>query len=300
MKSSSRGIAVIMLFCIALVSAPAQALDMSVGAIGWISEWRPFFFPEFNKPGFATYDTLDASDGKTMGGPKPLVGPVIGINFSPRWGITATGTVGKYDTVEKKYSGLSAGTAFSGKNEIKATKFDLDSTVNFNINQTFKIFAGIKVFNYGFEETRVIDVGPDRVTYGVEGEMNGGALGLGIGVSFRLVGNLFVLANASANLIGGDFVYKEKNYSAIPAEPVIQIVRPEKDLTTGTSGSWGGNGTLAFAYYVESWSTTFSLGARGQFIKYKFSDDSFSKLGFTNTMDAFYGITFSAVYSFEI
>jgi len=290
-----------MLCLVSLAAVPAHALDMSVGAIGWLSEWRPFFFPAFNEPGFASYDSIEKSGEKTMGEPKPLIGPVLGINFSPRWGLTMTGTYGDYGPVKKTYSGMASAIDFNGTNEIKASKLDVDATVNYNLTSVFKIFTGIKVFRYGFEEKRDIyeSASTIHISYGVKGEMSGLMLGLGIGTTFRLFGNLYMLANVSANLLGGDAYYKETHYSQ-SGVPVATVVRPNKDIRDGNAGSWGGNGTIALAYYAESWSTTFTLGVRGQFIKYKISNKNLEQVGLTNKLDAFYGITFSAVYSFEL
>lgn len=153
----------------------------------------------------------------------------------------------------------------TGSNTITNTRYDSDLICNYRISNYFKIFAGAKYIGFTWEE---------------DGKHQALGPGAGISTVFPVGGNFFILGYFSG-----------------------MYLRGQEDGAKGSSYSvktneYGGNASLSLAYYIQSASTTISLGGRYQQLKIKYDNN---ESGMTpDSMSKFYGVTLSAVYSFNI
>jgi len=135
---------------------------------------------------------------------------------------------------------------------------DSDIALNYRLNNYFKIFAGAKYMSYTMPDFDHSSAGP----------------GAGISAVLPIGGNFFILGNVSCLYLWG----KEDS-------------RGEKS----DFNEYGANSSISLAYYIDSASTTISLGGRYQyFVTDSDIPDS------TNITHQFYGVTLSANYSFSI
>ncbi len=151
-----------------------------------------------------------------------------------------------------------------GKSE-KIDRFDSDTALNYSINRYVKLFGGAKFMGYTMPQNSFSHM----------------ALGpaLGIGVTLPLTDSLFVLWNASGAFLFGK--HKEEDDSGI---------RIKSDYNEP-----GLNTNLSLAWYIESASTTITLGFRYQRFNTYYEED-----GWSDMTHQFYGATLSAVYAFEL
>jgi len=147
-----------------------------------------------------------------------------------------------------------------GNDDSKLSRYDSDLALNYSITRYMKIFGGVKFMGYTWDEGDHYGVGPAA----------------GVGFTLPVSDSLFLLWNFS-----GMYAFaKEKGNQT------------GEDYRTNAREP-GVNTTLSLAYYIESASTTISLGGRYQWFKilYDKDDSGTSEL-------QFYGATLSAVYSF--
>ncbi|HNX23893.1 MAG TPA: hypothetical protein PKG60_07565 [Spirochaetota bacterium] len=98
----------------------------------------------------------------------------------------------------------------------------------------------------------------------------------GISAVFPLSNDFFLIGNLGGFYLWGNEENSGSGYSK-----------------TSKSKDYGLNSTLSIAYYINSASTTISLGGRYQYLKMDYEDQD-------TTDTKFYGITLSATYSFSI
>lgn len=151
------------------------------------------------------------------------------------------------------------------------TRYDSDTSLNYAINKYLKIFAGYKYM--GFEW--------DNEMGGGSGSHKGMGSGLGIALTAPISKTLFLLFNISGLYILGE----EKQENFWPGRP------NRSDLT-----ETGVNSTLSLAYYIQEISTTLALGFRTQYVKIDYKENDYA----SDANMTFYGVTLSAVYSFDI
>ncbi len=152
----------------------------------------------------------------------------------------------------------------SNNSSIDLSRYDSDLTLNYRISSYFKIFAGAKYFGFTWP-----------------GGGKHAALGPGTGISsiFPIGGDFFILAYISGlYLMGNENGDTSRNYDVKTKE-------------------YGGNGSISLAYYIPTTSTTISLGGRYQqlWINYEEHPE-----GIENSLSKFYGVTVTAVYTFNI
>ena len=176
--------------------------------------------------------------------PAFLYGPALSLGFNPKWKLSAVFLYGEYDII-------------ANNDQDKFDRYDLDVALNYIINDTFKIFGGGKFM--GFD-------------YPGGGHFAGGP-GIGVGTTFNLYGNFYLLGNLSLIFLYGVHD-SENNFYELAI-----------------------NSSLSLAYYIDPISTTISLGFRYQFLKTWYEDENTSMDNFTSH---FYGVTLSAVFSFNI
>jgi len=142
-------------------------------------------------------------------------------------------------------------------------RYDSDLTLNYRISNYFKLFAGAKYMGFTW------DPGTHR------------AIGPGVGVSavFPVGNDFFLLGYISGMYLKGNEDENERDYS-------------EK------TNEYGGNASLSLAYYIPDASTTISLGGRYQQLKIDYIDPDTTNV--SDSMSRFYGVTLTAVYTFNI
>jgi len=145
-------------------------------------------------------------------------------------------------------------------NEIN--RVDSDISLNYVINNYLKVFGGLKAMGYYFDNGRHQSIGP----------------ALGVGLTIPIVGNYYFLGNISGMYNYGEH-QDEDNESGNERRSIIR--------------EYGFNSTVSLAYYIESASTTVSIGGRYQYFR-----DDYELEQSEDTDLRFYGITLSVVYSF--
>jgi len=145
-------------------------------------------------------------------------------------------------------------------------RIDSDTVINYSVNKYFRIYAGFKYMGYDFSMGEHFGYGP----------------GAGIGAILPVTQQFFLMAN-----ISGMYLWSTEK---------------EDDNGSGISTSedyheTGFNTSITAAYFIPAASVTLSLGFRYQFFKTEPDDSSSPKSSSDLT---FYGVTFSAVYSFDI
>ena len=145
----------------------------------------------------------------------------------------------------------------------KIDRYDSDTALNYSINRYIKVFTGPKFMGYYIKGSSFshMAIGP----------------ALGIGLTLPVSDSLFVLWNASGALLFGKHKDgKDDGEKSAYKEP-------------------GLNTNLSLAWYLESMSTTVSLGFR-----YQLFGTYYDREGFGDMTHQFYGITLSAVYAFAL
>jgi hypothetical protein len=142
-------------------------------------------------------------------------------------------------------------------------RFDLDTTLSYKLFRYMKIFSGVKYMGYGSGNLLHHSAGP----------------GIGLGLIIPLRGNLFMLGNVSLMYLRGKHNEDGDN------EPDIHFTITEK----------GYNLTISLAYYFENASTTLAFGYRYHYFHIDYETEILNAMEMT-----FYGLSFSAIYSFEL
>ncbi len=209
---------------------------------------------------YAQMDFVDDSNMEME--PAFLYGPLLNISFLENWGVSFVVLYGKVKSKEEE-------------DGFELKRIDSDTLLNYNFNKYFKIFTGCKYMSYAWGGS---DDGGIHYSVGP---------GLGLGVTLPLGGNFYLLGNFSGVYLWGK--HKEDSSSSEEEEG-----RPDWETDMVERGF---NTKLSFAYYISAASTSINLGFRYQYSKFIYKDStSYSE----DSAYMFYGITLSAVYSFEI
>ncbi len=251
-----------------LLKGKAQAASMTIGPYGYYAWWNPFFKKWIEGKGdqfIFPNDTLSFNRKFEMK-QAPLYGGVFGIAFSEKWSFMNVFIMGKYITksshFEQAITVLYSSPYFLRRNQ-NTFKYDLDSTLNYNIKSFFKFFIGFKYQHYNFKQNRSINqltiqtsFYPTYIIYEGKIEYHGLGGGLGFGFNVNLVENLYLLWNISILyqkplMRGRKWKFMYSNGSIMPLNTIATI-----DLDYN---SLGGNSTLSFAYYIPAASITITL-----------------------------------------
>jgi len=153
----------------------------------------------------------------------------------------------------------------SGSDSIDLNRYDSDLTINYRISNYLKLFAGAKYMGF---------------TWDPSGKHQALGPGAGISTVFPLGNDFFLLGYLSGMYLKG----KEEDTKGQKYEV--------------KTNEYGGNASLSLAYYIQDASTTISLGGRYQQLKIDYVDSS--KVITPNSMSRFYGVTLTAVYTFNL
>jgi len=193
-----------------------------------------------------------------------MYGPILSLKLNNDFNLTFVYLYGKFDM------------RVEGDEKYKLTRRDSDFALNYRLNDYFKIFTGIKYIGWSFT------VPPN--TY----KSDGYGPGIGLSVTYPIVENLFLLANISGIYLWGTAKFED----------------PTLGVHSGGYNEYkeyGINSNLSIAYYINSVSTTVSLGGRFQYLKSDYFPFKFAfETMFADQTNKFYGITLTATYSFSI
>lgn len=148
---------------------------------------------------------------------------------------------------------------FDTDTNVTYRRYDSDTSLSYRLGSYFKVFAGLKYMAYRIE------------VEGMTMKMDSLGPAAGISLTLPLVYNFFAIANISGMYMSSEFSSSGEDFS---------------------SKTYGGNTTVALAYYIAPASVTLNVGYRYQYIKY-YGDDMDSK-------HDIYGVTASATYSFSL
>jgi len=152
-----------------------------------------------------------------------------------------------------------------GSETMLIKRYDSDLALNYRITDYFKLFLGCKYAGF---------------TWGTDGRHQAIGPGAGISAVIPVGWDFFILGNVSGLYLWGE----EGGGKATDSD--------------ASAREYGFNSNLSLAYYISGASTTISLGGRFQQLHidyYKTEGEAFP-----DNTSRFYGVTLTAVYSFNI
>ncbi|MCU0847790.1 MAG: hypothetical protein MUD12_07865 [Spirochaetes bacterium] len=289
------------IFFASLPQIHVQAADLSLGAVSWYAWWVTPFNKEIKGGAQNASKGIDVN----MNNSNVLYGPVMSIKFNDMWNVSALFVFSPHGGYGARSDFLAAnvndfsefdvylnskfGTSYMPVlveavrvNVHYIKRYDLDLTADCWLNKSFKIFFGFKYQGYKMlGDMAVVFLNPQPIpglskTMYSKYHLFGG--GLGIGTTIHLVDSLFLVGNLSGFLLEGLTFFKHESF---------------REQRNGTS-TYGTNGNLSFAYYIEDARTTLSLGYRAQVNWYGKPDLSHDSV--TNT-GLFHGLMLSVIYT---
>ncbi len=326
---------IVILICTALLVfniIPARAAGMKIGGAVWYSWWDSIYVRD-HFSGRSDPMTVK-SDYKIN--PAPLYGPALSFDINRKWSINAIFIYGCHFRPEGRFYNIfqNSPSLPLKRNSLSAgvEKYDLDTTITWAVYSYVKLFLGMKYQGYGIDMSGLA-VAPGSVTKYLSGRQVTSSFGpgLGIGVTIPIVGNFFILGNASgvylrsswnlhSSSIGyGDFV--------VPGFSEHYTINYFKAKTSARFNVGGLNTGISLGYVFQKASITISLGGRYQLLKFFLADLESRVFNITNpvnqtaalyhtivyaliyqsqvkktldsTLDHFYGLTFSVIYSLD-
>jgi hypothetical protein len=154
-----------------IFSSTTHALDISIGASAWYSWWK------FEDVGYPSSEEPDID-------PTLLYGPVLAINFSPTWSLTAVFLYGEYEMDT------------SGDDPQDIKRYDSDTALNYSLNRYIKAFGGFKYMGYDWDNG-------DHISYGPA---------LGLALTLPLIDNFYLLLNVSGVYLWGTHTEENETY----------------------------------------------------------------------------------------
>ncbi len=263
----------------------SEAADLSLG----ITSYYVFYEPYWQK----IY-----SDFKIE--PAFLTGPIVNLSFCDNWNLSFLFV---YSIKQFSASYTDSGTHIPGasadtgdyyiKYRSDVARYDASLALGYSFKKYYRIFGGIKSA-YTLTENEINIKESSNVT-NVNSSFNYNSsntplgLALGGGFSIPVSESMYISAN-------GSLLY---SVSELRITTVETIERPDIDENKLYDyHGYGGNATLQLSYPVSSINTTFSLGGRYE-ILYMIADAA-DPFGVSGESDRYYGIIFSAIYTFQL
>lgn len=312
--------AIIGISFILLAPEAYATVDLSIGGTAWYIWWKPAWADAkattraYNK-GAAIFqeDSHDFSPSSNA-----MAGPIISLGFLERWSLQTVFTIGRLQfnsngiSKDMLIASAGGGIAPSFKKYTRdVLKWDSDTSIGCSVHRMVKIFAGFKHQGYRYNENLknllFIPGDPNLFNRALTDDVRSYGGGLGIGLSIPVVADFYIMTSISGLALWSfeQIAVKQSEsliYSTISGMDVLFLF-PQK----GHYFSYGGSASLSLAYNIEKINTTLSLGGRYQIL---FNLQNYSKHNlFYNDVamniidrqyDHFFGITFSAIYTFHI
>ena len=288
---------IVALVCM-LVSVPAFAMDVMLGAKAGYYAWRPFY----KELGASGMDDIDYGAGVPAG-------PIVSLLFSPDLTFSLAGLAGRQSTHwQAVFSDFDASQEVSGGYYFDVLRVDVDSALSYRLSDNFKLFAGYKLLylSADYKHTEIRTSIPGRVPEEIDIQdvnivtpFHGPALG--VGISLPLSDRVFVSTNASMLYMVGildqkrgvRYVDHNDGSSFDGLERKTSSMMPK--LRTE---QFGLNVEPAIGFNPGEGMPVISLGLRFQWLRVHFTErnEDFGGPGWMN--DYLYGVFVSAVYMF--
>jgi len=260
--------------CISIIPYKAYAIDMSVGATTWVAFGDRYDDVKENR---------ERESNSYAFAPTFLFGPVMSVKLSDEFNLTFVYLYGKFE-----YKETFEGSIGLANQDIKskAERNDSDIAINYNINNYFRAFAGIKYMSYKIDLS--VDLAGDTYTNNSKHI----SLGPGFGFSGTLpVGyNFFLLGTVS-----GFYLFSKgetfKDYQIYTSSLLPMTIKVGYN-------EYGFNSTMAIAYYITPASMVISLGGRFQYFIVDY--DNYRYFPINSITNKIYGVTLTATYNFSI
>jgi hypothetical protein len=276
-------------FMLLVLAAPqrSHAASVNIGAATWYAWWRPSFID-------AMTGRLEQKTNSFLGPvrvsmhPEFLLGPALSVSFSNRWTLSTVFLYGDWYRIHTRSIKQETSSTSVFYNDMTVRKWDLDSLASYALLDFLKVFAGVKWQGYLYQVIGTYNNGNRMRLLN-----NSVGPGLGFAITLPLVGNFFLLWNASAL-----YLYTRMDFGVPQSHHEVY-------------SAFGCNSTLSVAWHLASAGTTISLGFRYQYLDYRLwagRSSNWNPRGSSEvvlvrdilTKDHFYGILLSAVYSFNI
>lgn len=270
-----KALVIVSLLIMSMLQLNLSAANMNVGANFWYAWYEPAFKDEF----MGKNEIGSRNNSFEMNEPAAIVyAGLFSFQFSERWSLGGVFSYGKGWECKSDYIYNPSGIEIHMYKQMpEMERFEGDLTINYKLNNIFKIFFGWKslysrgsgTFYYTTTSNSVILGNGD---FKIASSSNGP--GAGVSSIFNLADNLYLITTLSA-------IYQKSEDS----------VKTSTGTDTTTPGSFSGaNGTMNLAYVIPDSGVTLSLGGRYQYLK------NWEKERVTK----FYGVMLSAIYGFSI
>ncbi len=272
-----------LLTAISLCLRISEAADLSVGLTSYYAYYEPCW-KKF-------YTDLNVE-------PALLLGPVFNLSFHDNWSVSFLFIYSQkqfsasYTDSGTHIPGASADTGnYSIRYRSDVARYDSSLAIGYSFDN-YKIFGGIKSAS-ALTENDIILKESTNVTnadssYSYNSSNTPLGLVAGAGFTYPVTDELFITGN-------GSLLY---SVSSIKIKTVETIERPEFDENKFYDyHGFGGNGVLQLSYMVSSINTTFSIGGRYEILY--LIDVAGDPYEISGERDMYYGIIFSAIYTFQ-
>ncbi len=249
-----------------------RKVTVSIAFTAYYANWAPVW--KIYRKKFPVYTERDFSLPKGTF----MYGPSVSLTVD-RWQISGSFLYGEFKGSLLSYDFLpplfSAGPSYilPYSSSLKAKKYDCDLLVGYQINALFKFFFGPKYQGYQYKKNNssnlIFTTSTEDIKY------HSGGLGVGVGCTVPITGDLFLLMKFSGVVLVGS----QKGSS---------------DHGDRTSVAYGGNEIVTLAYHIRAIKTVISVGGRLQYLYLHITPHRY----YPTRHDIFYGINMSAGVSF--
>jgi hypothetical protein len=293
----------LVVLCLFAAAAQSRAASISVGANGWCNWWLPawsdgkwtnrYYIPGAG-PFTGVFDSKSQRGAEFSATPGYFVGPTVSASFLERWKLTTSFLYGRFDFSARGmvpvffYWNGALNNVFNTLESYSRsiTRLDSDSALAYSLGDYFSVVLGFKVQYYSYDDsiTTTFSGSPNYMNYSYEVTTFGPALGFALTVP--LAESLYLVWNLNGVIMAG----RDK-----VAWPMPNFINPHGRFVT-----YGGTSQISLGYDIAPASTTLFLGFRYQALYYSQKKGDVAVLNFDGKVDHIYGITFSAVYTFNL
>jgi len=283
------------LFLLVSILMPIKAYSVDITA--GVAAWYAWLYQPYTQDVYHNTPAHNKRYGETKNNPDLLYGPALSVKVSEDFNLTFVFLYGKFDITE--VDDVEESPPYYDI-DYKFERRDSDIALNYRLNDYFKIFAGVKYLS--FSTNHSFDASGfnfDGMVYEID--RSGFGPGLGFSIILPIFDNLFLISN-----ISGFYLWVEEKKGYFSSTLVPPGTGGPLDVKTNCK-DYGMNLTMSLAYYIAPISTTISVGGRGQFVRTKYGSEykqhlhkQKNKYGDDYNTSGFYGVTFTATYSFSI
>lgn len=279
MKRFKLNNSLIISFMLTVMLSPSAvfAVNMNAGA----NLWYAWLYPGFKEDFMGKNESTSYANRFSMYEPASLVyGCLLGAQLDKKLSL---GCVLSYGTGWKcktdYYYTSNSYEIHLYKDLDKIERLEGDLTLNYALNNIFKVFVGWKYLGeYGEGDYYYYWVYDVNTIYrgGLEVQFDATGPGAGVSAVVNVLKNTYLISTVSA--------------LGLASRTKTRVTGASSERDKETAEYLGGNGTATLAYVVPKSKVTVSLGGRYQYLR-NIDDDTEVK---------FYGVLLTAIYSFNI